>query len=821
MKKNISINISGIIFHIEEDGYEKLKGYLESINGYFSSFDDSGEIVADIESRIAEIFLSKLNEGKQIITADDVESLVATMGSIEDFQAVEETETVSEPKDESEFSEQKEKAKKQKDKGQPSEPRKLYRDSKRKLLGGIAAGIANYFSIDPLWIRLLFILLATDIFFSHSLGFIIVITYIVLWVILPVSDSIEEDKTMKKMYRNPEDRVLAGVSSGVAAYFGADPTVIRVLFVLSIFLGGTGLIVYLILWIILPEATSITDKVQMKGEPVTLENIESNIKKSVNVSEDEEESMIVKILLFPFRVIAMIFTGLGRVLGPLLLFVVEAFRIVFGLILVLMGISGIFTLLILVGVIFGIFAAGESQWVWIDYPIGLISEAFPAWGVGMAFVAMVVPAFAITFIGLSVVAKTKVINATVGWTMFGLWMVSLIGLSFTIPQIAFEFKTEAEYEETQILNLSANVVHFDINEVGMDDFDLAELVIRGYDGNEFKLVKEFRSFGKSRQDAIKNAQSVIYKVAIEDSTIYFDSNLGFKNEAKFRFQELDMTLYIPYGQEFTMSDQMRHLLKYYTISSQGYYFYQLEDNNWQFNPSGLECLTCYDESSKNDVRSRKYRESYENSFILRGYYEEYEHEDFRELTISGSFEVQIIQSDEYRVVVNGSKEKIGNVEIRQDGDLLEFSYEGDDSNYGRYRKEAKIIISLPSIRKLELRGASRAYIKGFDEERVTFELHGASEADVDMDAYDVTIELSGASKLSISGAGNEMTADLSAASSLDAYQFRVNDARIDASVASSAKVYVKENLDINASIASDIKYRGGAKVRTNRSKRFD
>ena len=90
MKKNISINISGIIFHIEEDGYERLKEYLESINKYFSSFDGSSEIIADIESRIAEIFLSKLNEEKQVITFDDVTSLIATMGGIQDFQAVEE-----------------------------------------------------------------------------------------------------------------------------------------------------------------------------------------------------------------------------------------------------------------------------------------------------------------------------------------------------------------------------------------------------------------------------------------------------------------------------------------------------------------------------------------------------------------------------------------------------------------------------------------------------------------------------------------------------------------------------------------------------------
>src|SRR6187549_2978221 len=92
MKKNISINISGIIFHIEEDGYESLRKYLDSINKYFSTFEDSSEILADIESRIAEIFLSKLNEEKQIITAEDVNSLVTTMGSVSDFKAAEEEE---------------------------------------------------------------------------------------------------------------------------------------------------------------------------------------------------------------------------------------------------------------------------------------------------------------------------------------------------------------------------------------------------------------------------------------------------------------------------------------------------------------------------------------------------------------------------------------------------------------------------------------------------------------------------------------------------------------------------------------------------------
>ncbi|MFN8690463.1 MAG: hypothetical protein ACK5XL_10740, partial [Cyclobacteriaceae bacterium] len=92
MKKNISINISGIIFHIEEDGYETLRQYLDSVNRYFAAFEDSSEILADIESRIAELFLAKLNEGKQVITAEDVQALMATMGNVSDFKAAEEQE---------------------------------------------------------------------------------------------------------------------------------------------------------------------------------------------------------------------------------------------------------------------------------------------------------------------------------------------------------------------------------------------------------------------------------------------------------------------------------------------------------------------------------------------------------------------------------------------------------------------------------------------------------------------------------------------------------------------------------------------------------
>ena len=286
MKKNISINISGIIFHIEEDGYEKLKGYLETIHRYFSSYDDSTEIIADIENRIAEIFLSKLKDGVQVITIEDVEALMATMGGIKDFKEVEMDE---EPEAEETYAG---------DSGAHAafEPKRLYRDEKKKILGGVLAGIAHYFSIDPLWTRLIFIILFFGLWFFPSVPVLLAIVYIILWIIIPGTYELEEEKKVKKMFRNPDDKVLGGVASGIAAYFGVEMIIIRLLFVILAFFGGTGLLLYVILWIILPEARTITDKMEMQGEPVTLKNIETNIKKSLRV-EEGEESIWMKILL--------------------------------------------------------------------------------------------------------------------------------------------------------------------------------------------------------------------------------------------------------------------------------------------------------------------------------------------------------------------------------------------------------------------------------------------------------------------------------------------------------------------------------------------
>ncbi|MFT6873744.1 MAG: phage shock protein PspC (stress-responsive transcriptional regulator), partial [Roseivirga sp.] len=185
MKKNISINISGIIFHIEEDGYDRFKKYLDSINRYFASYEDSEEIIADIESRIAELLLEKLDDGKQVISTEDVDVLISTMGQISDFEAMEEEDDFAKEEPASQKkqkAEQNDQSKKRSTKHEYEAPRRLERDTRNQLLGGVAAGAAHYLKIDQIWLRVLAIITIP----------ISPVVYIIMWIALPGNDSMVE-----------------------------------------------------------------------------------------------------------------------------------------------------------------------------------------------------------------------------------------------------------------------------------------------------------------------------------------------------------------------------------------------------------------------------------------------------------------------------------------------------------------------------------------------------------------------------------------------------------------------------------------------------
>ena len=821
MKKNISINISGIIFHIEEDGYERLKEYLESINKYFSSFDGSSEIIADIESRIAEIFLSKLNEDKQVITLEDVTSLITTMGGIQDFQAVEE-EIASPAKDETIDQEE---AKEEESAGAgdsaANEPKKkLYRDKNRRLLGGVASGIAHYFAIDPLWIRLIFIILLFDVFITFALGGIVVIGYIVLWIIVPESDTLEEDKKLKKIYRNPQGRVIGGVANGIASYFDVDVALVRVLFVLAILLGGSGLIAYVVLWIILPEAKSITDKVQMKGEAVTLENIESNIKSSQEAKANPKaESVIVKVLLFPFRLIAIILTGLGKALGPMLKFILEFIRVIFGVVLTIVGISVLFSVLITGSVYLGLMAGSDVVHLG-TFPIELIHDTISPIGFIAGMIVVGIPALAIMFLGLSIASKTRIPSATVGWAMFAVWLVGIIGLSFTLPAVIHEFSNEGEYSSTTYYQIDADQLVLDINETGYDEYPDVRIKLRGYDGEQIKLIQEFSARGTTKKEALERAREIRYGISQQDSLLVFDSNIDFGSLSRYRDQDLMMTLYIPFGQSFVMKNDFDNLI-YYSFGYQGYSSSQIIGNTWMFNPTGLECMTCTNYSSSNEKRRELYEELYDDNLRPHNNDVSYDYVDFNELRISGPYKVNIVRGEKYRVVLNGTEPYMEKADVSQDGNKISIRYNDDDDlKLHRYNRKVTIKIMCPNLSDVRLLGAVTGNISGFEEDELYIRLDGTSEVELDVDVYSLDVKLSGAAELDITGTGRKLNANISTASFLNTYNYMAEIVSLKASGASKARIYATEELEIEASLVSEVKYRGGAKVSKVKSSSF-
>lgn len=788
MKKNISINISGIIFHIEEDGYENLRKYLDSINKYFASFEDSSEILADIESRVAEIFLSKLNEGKQVITADDVSALITTMGSVSDFKAAEDQElrdgTSRQHSGDSGTNGQ----------SGPQEPRphqpqqQLLRDQKRKILGGVCSGIANYFGIDAVWVRLLFGLLA----FAYG---VTIVAYLIMWAVLPGSYDLDEPEAVKKMFRDGEQKVLGGVSGGIAAYFGLDIILIRVLFVIFTFFFGIGFAIYIVLWIALPEARTITDRMEMQGEPVTLSNIESNIKRNLNVDPNAEESTLTKILLFPFRLIGILLRALGAILVPLL----EVIRVAIGILIVLFGVGFILTAIIGGGIFIGLFSASAFSWpagsvAEMSIPMDVILNSFSGWMVFAAFLAVMIPALLVTMLGASIVAKKYVFSPTVGWTMFVLFFVSVAMLSVTIPKIVYAFKEEGNFEEEETFVPSGKKLYLRVNEVGMDDYDGINLYIKGTASKDFRIVKTFSSKGPTRQKAIENARMVDYQMAIHDSVIVFDSNITFRDDAVFRAQRAEVTLYVPYNTPFVLNESASRLISHYIDWD------KRDDNTWEMTEKGMRCITCpVREEDKNTIAGDNLN-------------------DFDELDIRGIFDVRITQGDEYRIEMIGSESEKAKYKVVRLGKTLIVDYTGANRKFDWNSAkvidmdEIRINITLPQIRRIEAEGFGNVQFDRINCDDLAIELRGPVKLRGEVQAHDLVLDFTGKAEAELSGVADNLDAELQFASKLKAYNLEVQDALVEVNGASSAKVNVRHNLEIEEGLASDVDYRGNPNV---------
>ncbi|MGY3793675.1 PspC domain-containing protein [Aquimarina sp. 433] len=244
MNKTVNINLAGIFFHIDEDAYLKLQRYIEAIKRSFTDSQGRDEIIADIEARIAELFSEKIKDERQVIGIKEVDEVIEVMGQPEDYRLDEEI-----FEDEPKTSYQR-----------PTKSKQLFRDTSNSYVGGVSSGLGHYLGIDPIWLRIAWIL-----FTIFSSGAFILI-YIAFWIFVPEAISTADylamkgeavnisniEKKIKEGFNDVADKVKDvdyqkysdKVKSGSTSFFEALGDVLLV--ILKIFVKFIGVLLILV-----------------------------------------------------------------------------------------------------------------------------------------------------------------------------------------------------------------------------------------------------------------------------------------------------------------------------------------------------------------------------------------------------------------------------------------------------------------------------------------------------------------------------------------------------------------------------------------------
>ncbi|HTD93088.1 MAG TPA: PspC domain-containing protein [Chitinophagaceae bacterium] len=595
MKKIISINLSGRVIPIEDSAYEKLQAYIESLRRYFAREEGRDEIINDIESRIAELMNEKVRKGASCVTDADVDEIIASMGRPEDFEAEEKDEPQSAKQGQQQYTytERKEK-------------RRLYRDTSDKFIGGVCSGIAAYLNTDPAIIRILFAIIT---FGGFGLGFLI---YILLWIVLPTKDL--EGYAGKRLYRNPDDRVIGGVAGGLAAYFNRDAKLIRLIMaapiLLSILIGlvggyhwdydifpnivfssltGTFVFVYIILWMVLPEASSPYEKMEMRGEKVDVNTIRQNVKEGMGNMKDRMKgwSEEVKESAQQFGTKAKEFantrgktfskefaetakrsgTGLGHAIGVLfkVFFLFIAGTIAFALFVALMAL------------VFGGFAWWPvNNFLWTSN----IQQVY-AWGTVIFFLVVPLIGFIIWLIRRITGVRSR--SSYLGWTFGTLWALGWVAAVCLAASMTRDFRQEEHadvplsFEQPAGGRLIVAVSEPELEYTGsfgwMNDdghgWDLTEDTVR-LSTVRFNIVKSNDTFfhvtakkyshGRTSEDAMHRAEKINYNLHVADSVLDLGSGYSIDKGSKFRGQQVEIEIQVPVGKRLRFDESVNDKL---------------------------------------------------------------------------------------------------------------------------------------------------------------------------------------------------------------------------------------------------------------------
>ena len=428
----------------------------------------------------------------------------------------------------------------------------------------------------------------------------------------------------KKLFRDTDDKFLGGVSSGLAHYIGIDIIWMRIILLILFFFYGTGILIYILLWILIPAAETTAEKLQMKGEPVNISNIErkireefqevsSRVKDGVNDVTEKVKSSEFKrnverkaktgfeeIIDTLGKVLTVIFKVFGKFLGGILLFVAAV---------------------TLIALIIGAFSVGSFEIIGIDdfvsYPSFFFDSIIPSWLLTIfGFLAIAIPFVILFMVGLKILSSNvKSFSTTTKLSLLGIWIVSILGLAFAGINFASKTAYDGVSNNKEELTIVANDT-LRVKMIGNDELSSRDELIRRYSyetvyDNDIKKIFSSRinvdvkstdkenafvkirkeSEGKNRLTANNYAKSIEYEFNLNDKNLnlngYFLSE--FKNI--FKDQQIDVTVYLPINSVIYLDQTTRSFLD--DIDNvQDIHDKDMPKHYYKMTDVGLECLDC-------------------------------------------------------------------------------------------------------------------------------------------------------------------------------------------------------------------------------------
>lgn len=382
--------------------------------------------------------------------------------------------------------------------------------------------------------------------------------------------------TSRQIYRDPDNEVIGGVCSGLAAYMNWDPIVIRLIFVLLFFGFGTGLFIYILLWIIIPEAKTASDRLRMRGEKVNVENIKGkfvHIKSNLRGTGKETGQKIK-------NGVHQLVDNFGETFGTL----ARVFAVIFAS-LMMVGAIAIFFILIKMMMhseIIYLFTGDNMYSISYEQLQTLFFNSPTQATLGTTGFIILLTTIAIGLIltAIRIIFKIKVpmvIKIITG-------TFSTLGIIFIVictMQVGYDFSHDNSYSEQIKLDQAGDTLYiqasedpyFSENLEYSDDilfetvqikndqiiFGYPELKIKRSNSDQFEMIIEREAHGSNNREALSRAESLHYKFSNQDSLLTLAPYFTTPIKNKLRLQKITVTVFVPEGKSVYLGKKVNRI----------------------------------------------------------------------------------------------------------------------------------------------------------------------------------------------------------------------------------------------------------------------